>query len=163
MTPLVPATQASRRPEAAQADRPKPLLGKYFLELRVMSDRLDLSRAMGTLRIEPAQGPPVLHSLHFENPSSPDAPPPDAERRSLRLGADGPALEIAVFRPPTAFARMRGAKGASDPDRGTAGYLFVDLLFDRPDPAFKAILTLDVDGRMHTGEFDYPLPGREAK
>ncbi|HYE98257.1 MAG TPA: hypothetical protein VEJ18_05065, partial [Planctomycetota bacterium] len=80
---------------------PKPLLGKHVYELRVASERLDLTKARGMLRLEPAQGTPILLSLHYENPAVPEMPPADASTRTLPLGSDGPTATLLIFRPST--------------------------------------------------------------
>ena len=151
---------SSAQVQGAQEGRPKPLMGKHVLELRVASDRLDLKKTTGTLRVEPAEGAPILYSLHYERPSTPEPSPPDASRRALPLGAGGPSVDLVVLRPPTDFRGMTGRKGRRSEDgRAAAGraILFADLLFDRPDPRFKGTLTLDVDGELHSAEFDYPF------
>ncbi|HYE98076.1 MAG TPA: hypothetical protein VEJ18_04150, partial [Planctomycetota bacterium] len=144
---------------------PKPLLGKHVYELRVASDRLDLKKARGTLRLEPAQGVPILHSLHYENPAVPETAPSDASTRTLPLGSHGPTVTLLIFRPSTEFIAAAGRKTPPAPATAGRGYFFVDLLFDRPDAQFKALLTLEVDGRVHSAEFDYPWADarREAK
>lgn len=152
---------AQERGRDPSGDVPRPLHGKHVFEMRIASDRLDLKKARGTLRLEPAQGPPILHSLHFENPASPEPAPAGAQTRMLRMGSDGPPVTLTLFRPPTTFGAMAARASGPSPAAAGPGYFYVDLFFDRPDPSFKAILTLEADGRVHVAEFDYP--GREGR
>lgn len=146
---------AQAQGQDAPPTRSRPLLGKHVFELRVSSDRLDLKKARGMLRLEPAQGAPILHALHFENPSVSEPAPAGASTRTLRLGADGPSATLTMLRPPTSFAGMPARKSPV-PAADRPGYFFVDLFFDRPDPQFKAVLTLEADDRIHRAEFEYP-------
>lgn len=148
--------------QESRTGRPKRLLGKHFLELRVKSDRIDLRRARGSLRILPSHASPIVHPLHFEDPSFPEPVPADASVRTIPLGQDGASVEVVVFAPPTDFLQMLDRRGSGGPDRSGGGYFFVDLLFDRPDPSFKAVLTLEADGRTLTAEFEHSA-GRDAK